>query len=798
MLLGDATGNLGLADGLVPLAVCVGATLAALAASRYAPLRRWSFFCVAAAYAASAAQRVYAPAFAPHHVALLPHNAFTITAIVARPGGIVGGQATLLLEAQSLQRGGGTDDLHGLIRVSIRHVRKGWRRGQLVRGRLRLHTPRAFGTPGEFDMARHFARRNVYVTAFLDDDDDLDLVGELPPESYIDSGRRRIAQAFHEHLVDPDAAVLASLIIGDDQPLPPALRQAFNSAGIGHVLSISGLHMSLVALTSFRLLRWLLGRSERLLLFTSVPKTAALLSAVPLVVYAMLAGANAATLRSAVMAILVTGGILLDREARLSNSLAAAALVVVLLSPGATAEVSFQLSFAAVLGIAIAMQRFWLWWPSVEEAMFLRLRREWWVAWARPAAASLAVSVGAMSATLPLAAYHFNQISLIAPLANAVVVPVLGDAGVIVGLLAALAVVFVPALAAPLITVAGLIIRVGLRLTDLFAAVPFAAVRIVTPTWGELGLCYAAFGCVVLATGRNRRCLLWSIAVIATADVAVAYQRRAYPGALRVSFLSVGQGDCAVLELPDGEVMVVDGGGLGDGTFDVGERVVAPFLWQRRIARVDYVVATHPDWDHFGGLRFVAEQFRPREVWTSGAGSPRQGYLAFETAAAEAGALHLIVRRGDRWNLSGVDVRVVGPAHLDPAKDNDASVVLRLEWHGTSVLLTGDIEAPAEAEIVGASELDVRSTLLKIPHHGSKTSSTMAFLDTVAPPVAVLSAGFENRFGFPYPEIVGRYTARGIDLWRTDLHGTVTLLVDSDGQVHLDSVFARAPSVTSR
>jgi competence protein ComEC len=443
------------------------------------------------------------------------------------------------------------------------------------------------------------------------------------------------------------------------------------------------------------------------------------------------------------------------------------------------------LSFVAVLGLVLAMERFWPWWTQWEEAHLLRLRGWRGRVW-RWLAVYAAVSLSALAATTPLTALHFNQLSFIAVLANALVVPLLGSLAVALGLLGALLFLVSETLAWLCMSLAGPVVQVGLWLVQFFAAWPYAAVRVVTPTAFELLVMYAALLVLVQLAGRTRVALLSVLVLIGLADGAWWYADRYHRNDLRLTFLSVGQGDAAVIELPGAEVMVIDGGGLGGDSFDVGERVIAPFLWSRKIAHVDYLVLSHPDHDHYGGLAFVAAQFSPREFWSNGAGADSDGFAQLEQRLLDSGVQQRVLHRGDVQRIGSVDVLVHSPRmDRDGLRGNDQSLVLSLRFGGTRVLFPGDIEIPAEDDLVASADGELASAVLKVPHHGSHTSSSSGFIDAVAPQLAVVSAGFENRFGFPHPDVLQRYGARNCTLARTDLDGAIAIRVRSNGAIDL-------------
>jgi competence protein ComEC len=349
-------------------------------------------------------------------------------------------------------------------------------------------------------------------------------------------------------------------------------------------------------------------------------------------------------------------------------------------------------------------------------------------------------------------------------------------------------------------------------MVDSFVALPFAWTRIFTPTLLELAIAYALLALWLLRPVAARFAppetdggaaplsrLGWRIAAAATLFLALAadaawwtYDRFLDPR-LRVTILSVGEGDAAVVRFPRGRVMVIDGGGaFGEST--IGDLVLGPYLWSEKIMSVDYLALTHPDYDHFAGLEFIAANFRPVEFWATSASTPARSYAGLLATLAASGArLRLISEAPGRFAIDavGIDVLTAGPP--EALSRNNGSIVLRLGFQGASMLFTGDIEARAERLLL-ARAIDLRATVLKVPHHGSASSSTTGFIEAVDPALAVISVGYGNRFGFPSPRLLDRYRARGIDVFRTDLDGAVAITIDG-GNVAVTAFRGRSARV---
>jgi competence protein ComEC len=374
---------------------------------------------------------------------------------------------------------------------------------------------------------------------------------------------------------------------------------------------------------------------------------------------------------------------------------------------------------------------------------------------------------------------------------------------------AGMAVVPLAIVSRPMAAVAGWAAHVGAAglvwSADLVRFAPVVTYRVAPPSWIAVTIYYAALGIAWLAIRRagsmagNRITARVSGFVAAAAAIWILADVRTLvaaggDGRLHVTFLDVGQGDSAFIVFPAGATMLVDAGGLSAASsFDIGDRVVAPVIRDAGFRRIDYLALTHGDPDHIGGAASIVREFRPREVWEGIPVLRFEPLTALRLAAQAAGARWANVYRGNRIAIDGVEITARHPEPADWERQrvrNDDSLVLDLRWREVSILLTGDIGKAVEGDIAAATP-PARLRVIKVPHHGSLTSSTLAFLAALHPQIAVASAGRANHFGHPVPEILQRHRSVGAEVFRTDQDGAV--IVKTDGMsIHVRTFTGRS------
>ncbi len=660
----------------------------------------------------------------------------------------------------------------GRLLVTVAGGQGDWLTGDRIRFPARIKVPRLLGLPGEFDYPRYLALHGYQATAWVRDADRVVLMqgnAVWSLQRLLDTLAVRCRNLIRQTVPDSDLhGVLIALATGSQQEIPESLQAAYTRAGVNHILSVSGYHVGIVAAVWVYLLRWLLMRSEWLALRFDLRRVA-LLSAVPVMIaYLLFTGSAWATARAVLMLIVIVLAFWFERDVDGVDALLAAAFLLLLFDPGALFDLSFQLSCVALWGLMVLTP------------IFIRpFERFGWTGWRQTLLTLTAASAAATLATLVPVLMAFHQASVSGMVANLLVVPLLGYGGTVLATAAIPVMLVAPWAAGMVLQPAGWLIGLSNQLVTWVAQFPVIQSFAVQPL-DFIGM-IVVLGCIsFIGAGRLRR---YSIGgVLLGLGLYHLVSGPVHDGRLHLHVLSVGQAESILITLPDRRTMLIDGGGyLQTSTRDFGERYLVPALHRLGVRQVDIMVLTHPHPDHLGGLPAVAEQFQVKEFWQNEDGGQDPAYQRLVRALMQQKATIRTLQQGEKPLVDGpvqitvCSAPVTGAAYQD---GNEASLVLRLQYHDFSAVLMGDAGIEVEQELIRQGIKPV--TLLKVGHHGSKTATSLPFLAAVQPQVAVISAGANNHFKLPAPEVVDRLEQQGIRLYRTDQQGTIRVSTDGN------------------
>ena len=647
------------------------------------------------------------------------------------------------------------------------------REGDVIQLQGDLGTAPGLRNPGGFDYRAYLARRGVCCTMYVGEPDRVSVIGERRGMlgTILVSARNYVRHQIDQFVPSGGGrAVLRALLLGDRSRVTDAQRDRFAKTGLMHLLAVSGLHVFLVGMVLFVLLRPLLMRFR--LRWRTVEGARAVLTIVVLGFYMLLTGGRPSVVRAVIMAMLFIGGIFFQRSAHSLNTLGVAALILLAVRPPALFDVGFQLSMMAVAGIVTLNPRFLEavpdWYQESEVT-------EWLVS-------TGTVSAAAILGTAPVLLFHFGWVSAAGLLLNMVGIPCTG---------LALSAAILMAMTGGLWTVAGtsfgsaadLFVR-GLLAASRYGAEWFswAGIRVAVPDPWMLG----AFGAGLVALvqwprPRNRWRLIIVAGVLATVSVwGTSLDRGAKP-TLDVVFFDVGQGGATLISTPAGRHVLVDAGPRSPGG-SAAEFTILPYLEQWGIRRLDAVIVTHPDEDHLGGVPTLLQEVSVGRLVHNGWSVDTELYEETRRLLTQKKVPQQAIRRGDTLNVGpNVWARVLSPP-VHPARHgiddrNDASVVLRLTYGQVDLLLPGDVEAEAERSLVRVYGRRLESRVVKVPHHGSTTSSTPRFVSAVSSKEkdthAVVSVGQGQQYDMPSEEVLARWRSHGNAVHSTAQDGAV-------------------------
>ena len=659
--------------------------------------------------------------------------------------------------------------MKGNLRISVPH-------SQVMPSRLELHThdkievstklslSHGYRNFGSSALDKYLKGQNIHNRAFTKSPM---LIKKLESGKNISFPRtmsiirRKLQRGIERHFSDPQGsglslqgAVVEALLLGERGRMDPDISHSLQNAGIFHLFAISGAHIAIISFLLFSLFRFLrlTDRTNHILLILF------------LLFYASLVEGRPSVMRATIMALAYLIGKLIWRNVNLLNTLAISAFILLILNPANLFSLGFQLTFAATLSIILFFPKVTKYLPRLP----LRISE------------IFALSLTAQIAVLPFVALAFNRITFSALILNFTAIP-------LVGLIMACGYIFLlisvmsPFLAGILAKFTYFLVSLLIATSHLLDPIPGLSFRIPTPSSFVVLGYFFTLGLFLIPIKIKWQKIITSVCYSIFLGLLVTYPFASHSKTLKLTFIDVGQGDSILVEFPGTKKMLIDGGGTPEDIFDIGDRIVSTFLWEKGIKKIHYLVLTHAHPDHMNGLKAVARNFKIGEFWE--AFSPKDNYAYAELRRRlTASTASRRMFRGHVENVDGVKIEILNPPQADTTVSkilNDQSLVLRISYGQTEFLLTGDISKKVEIELVQSSQ-PLQSDVLKSPHHGSNSSSSEEFLTAVSPRFLILTVGAGNRYNLPDPVVINRYQEIGAKIYRTDLMGAVE--ISSNGQ----------------
>lgn len=578
--------------------------------------------------------------------------------------------------------------------------------------------------------------------------------------SFIHNIQKYIKDTINGTLTDEEGNLLLAILLGDKDKLSEDIQESFKTSNLSHMLAVSGAHVSYIILgLTYVLQNSIIGK-----------KNGKIVCIIFLLVFMAITNFTPSVTRACIMAVLTLFSGIIYRKSDVYTNISVAALITLIFNPYNLLDLGFQLSYGGTIGIIIFIKRIQ---GKKSNSKVINYIKQ-----------MALVSIYANIIIIPIMMYHFNTVSFTFIISNIMASPILGII-VITGFLFIIASITVKPLTRLIAIFIKPILSILIKISQICSKLPFSNILVVTPYMFNV-ISYYAIILYCIKSKKNNKCKI--IICLLIVLILINFIIYIFPQKLRIFFIDVGQGDSTLIITPDKKTVLIDGG--GSDSFDVGEKVLLPYLLDRRILKVDYVLISHFDTDHCGGILTIMEKVKVKNIIISEQAEHSENYERFKKLMINKKIRLIEVKKGDKIKIGRYsEFKILFPTSrlLSENPLNNNSIVAQFNYNNFKMLFTGDIEKLAEQQILKTEKAEIRADILKVAHHGSKTSSIPEFIKAVRPKIALIGVGKNNTFGHPNQQTIKNLENIKCRIYRTDLQGEIIIKIDQKGRMNVKS-----------
>ena len=578
--------------------------------------------------------------------------------------------------------------------------------------------------------------------------------------SFIHNIQKYIRDTINGTLTDEEGNLLLAILLGDKDKLSEDIQESFKTSNLSHMLAVSGAHVSYIILgLTYVLQNSIIGK-----------KNGKIVCIIFLLAFMAITNFTPSVTRACIMAVLTLFSGIIYRKSDVYTNISVAALITLIFNPYSLLDLGFQLSYGGTIGIIIFIKRIQ---EKKSNSKVINYIKQ-----------MALVSIYANIIIIPIMMYHFNTVSFTFIISNIMASPILGII-VITGFLFIIASITVKPLTRLIAIFIKPILSILIKISQICSKLPFSNILVVTPYMFNV-ISYYAIILYCIKSKKNNKCKI--IICLLIVLILINFIIYIFPQKLRIFFIDVGQGDSTLIITPDKKTVLIDGG--GSDSFDVGEKVLLPYLLDRRILKIDYVLISHFDTDHCGGILTIMEKVKVKNIIISEQAEHSENYERFKKLMIHKKIRLIEVKKGDKIKIGRYsEFKILFPTSrlLSENPLNNNSIVAQFNYNNFKMLFTGDIEKLAEQQILKAEKAEIRADILKVAHHGSKTSSIPEFIKAVKPKIALIGVGKNNTFGHPNQQTIKNLENIKCRIYRTDLQGEIIIKIDQKGRMNVKS-----------